>query len=62
MSRARNLFIERRYSEGRAERFTDFASEFVRLQLDVIVVDEHSSGQGSETSDRDDPNCDGVRR
>ena len=23
---------------------------------------KHSSGQGSETSDRDDPNCDGVRR
>jgi putative ABC transport system substrate-binding protein len=33
-----NLSIERRYSEGRAERFTDFASEFVRLQVDVIVV------------------------
>ena len=33
-----NLFIERRYSEGRAERFTDFASEFVRLQVDAIVV------------------------
>jgi putative tryptophan/tyrosine transport system substrate-binding protein len=33
-----NLFIERRYSEGKPERFTDFASEFVRLQVDVIVV------------------------
>lgn len=33
-----NLFIERRYSEGRAERFTDFASEFVRLKVDVIAV------------------------
>jgi putative ABC transport system substrate-binding protein len=33
-----NLFIERRYSEGRAERFTDLASEFVRLQVDAIVV------------------------
>jgi putative ABC transport system substrate-binding protein len=33
-----NLFIERRYSEGRAERFTDFSSEFVRLQVDAIVV------------------------
>jgi putative ABC transport system substrate-binding protein len=33
-----NLFIERRYSEGKAERFTDFASEFVRLPVDAIVV------------------------
>jgi putative tryptophan/tyrosine transport system substrate-binding protein len=33
-----NLFIERRYSEGWAERFTDFASELVRLQVGVIVV------------------------
>lgn len=33
-----NLLIERRYSEGKPERFPDFASEFVRLQVDVIVV------------------------
>ena len=33
-----NLFIERRYSEGKPERFPDFASEVVRLQVDVIVV------------------------
>jgi putative ABC transport system substrate-binding protein len=33
-----NLLIERRFSEGSPERFTDFASEFVRLQVDAIVV------------------------
>jgi putative tryptophan/tyrosine transport system substrate-binding protein len=33
-----NLVIERRYSEGKAERFPDLASEFVRLQVDVIVA------------------------
>jgi len=33
-----NLFIERRYSEGKSERFTDFASELVRLRVDVILV------------------------
>src|SRR5262249_6097627 len=33
-----NLFIERRYSEGKSERFTDFASELVRLRVDAIVV------------------------
>ena len=33
-----NLIIERRYSEGRAERFTEFAAELVRLKVDVVVV------------------------
>jgi len=34
----RNLVIERRYSEGKAERFAEFAAEFVRLKVDVIVA------------------------
>jgi putative ABC transport system substrate-binding protein len=34
-----NLAIERRYSEGRAERLFDLAAELVRLKVDVIVVD-----------------------
>jgi len=34
-----NLIAERRYSEGRAERFPEFAAEFVRLKVDVIVVE-----------------------
>ena len=33
-----NLITERRYSEGRAERFSEFATELVRLKVDVIVV------------------------
>jgi putative tryptophan/tyrosine transport system substrate-binding protein len=33
-----NLIIERRYAEGRAERFPEFAAEMVRLNVDVIVV------------------------
>src|SRR2546426_1969250 len=33
-----NLVIERRYSEGRAERFPEFAAELVRLKVDIIVV------------------------
>jgi putative ABC transport system substrate-binding protein len=33
-----NLITERRYSEGRAERFAEFATELVRLKVDVIVV------------------------
>ena len=33
-----NLAVERRYSEGRAERFTEFAAELVRLKVDIIIV------------------------
>jgi putative ABC transport system substrate-binding protein len=35
----RNIAIERRYSEGRAEPTLDLATELVRLKVDVIVVD-----------------------
>ena len=34
----RNLVVERRYAEGRAERFEEFATEMVRLKVDIIVV------------------------
>lgn len=33
-----NLIVERRYAQGRAERFPEFAAEMVRLNVDVIVV------------------------
>jgi ABC-type uncharacterized transport system substrate-binding protein len=33
-----NIVIERRYAEGRAERFQEFAAEMVRLKVDIIVV------------------------
>jgi putative ABC transport system substrate-binding protein len=33
-----NLVIEWRYSEGKAERFTDLAAELVRLHVDLIVA------------------------
>src|SRR5262249_46461262 len=33
-----NLVVERRYSEGRAERFPEFAAALARLSLDIIVV------------------------
>jgi putative ABC transport system substrate-binding protein len=35
----RNLVIERRFSEGKAERFPEFAAEMVRLMVDIIIVD-----------------------
>jgi putative ABC transport system substrate-binding protein len=34
----RNLIVERRYAEGHAERFPEFAAEMVRLKVDIIVV------------------------
>src|SRR5262245_49541950 len=33
-----NIIIERRYAEGRADRFQEFAAEMVRLKVDIIVV------------------------
>jgi putative ABC transport system substrate-binding protein len=33
-----NIIIERRYAEGRVERFQEFAAEMVRLKVDVIIV------------------------
>jgi putative tryptophan/tyrosine transport system substrate-binding protein len=34
----RNLIVERRYAQGQAERFKEFAAEMVRLNVDVVVV------------------------
>jgi putative tryptophan/tyrosine transport system substrate-binding protein len=33
-----NIIIERRYAEGRAERFQEFAAEMVRLKADLIIT------------------------
>jgi putative ABC transport system substrate-binding protein len=37
-SEGRNLVFEHRFSEGKAERFPEFAAEMVRLRVDVIIV------------------------
>jgi putative tryptophan/tyrosine transport system substrate-binding protein len=34
----RNIVFERRFSEGKAERFPEFAVEMVRLKVDIIIV------------------------
>src|SRR5262249_52123196 len=34
----RNLIVERRYAQGQAKRFKEFAAEMVRLNVDVIIV------------------------
>jgi putative tryptophan/tyrosine transport system substrate-binding protein len=33
-----NLIVERRYAQGNAERFKEFAQEMVRLSVDAIIV------------------------
>jgi ABC-type uncharacterized transport system substrate-binding protein len=33
-----NIIVERRFAEGRAERFQEFAREMVQLKADVIIV------------------------
>src|SRR6516162_8937365 len=33
-----NITIERRYAEGKTERFQEFAAEMVRLNADVIIT------------------------
>jgi putative ABC transport system substrate-binding protein len=42
-SRGRTVAIEYRWAEGRNERFTEIANEFVRLKVDAIVT----SGAGA---------------
>ena len=37
-SAGQNLVFERRFSEGNAERFPEFAAEMVRLSVDCIIV------------------------
>jgi hypothetical protein len=37
--RSQNIGIERRHSEGKAERLADLATALVRLKVDLIVVD-----------------------
>ena len=34
----RTIAIEYRWAEGRPERYAEFAAEFVRLKVDVIVT------------------------
>jgi putative ABC transport system substrate-binding protein len=37
-SEGRNLIFERRFSEGNAERFPEFAAEMVQLRVDLVIA------------------------
>jgi putative tryptophan/tyrosine transport system substrate-binding protein len=44
----RNLIVERRYAEGHADRFQEFADELVRLKVDLIVVVTTPAGMAAK--------------
>ena len=54
----RNLIVERRYAEGRAERFQEFAAEMVRLNVDHNRCRHNARGPCHQESDHD--HSDGV--
>jgi len=41
----RNIVFERRYAEGRVERFDDLATELARLRVDVVVAASHPASE-----------------
>jgi putative ABC transport system substrate-binding protein len=44
----KNILIEYRYAEGKLDRLNEFAAEFVRLKLDVIVTAAPSSTRAAK--------------
>src|SRR4030095_5134960 len=51
----RNLFIEYRSADGRAERFPDLASELVRLKVDLIVTRGTPAARAAKNATGDIP-------
>ena len=51
----RNIIIERRYAEGRAERLPDLAAELVRLKVDVIVAAGAAATQAAKNATKTIP-------
>jgi putative ABC transport system substrate-binding protein len=45
----KNIVIEYRYAEGKLDRLKDFAAEFVRLKVDVIVTAAPSSTRAAKS-------------
>src|SRR5512134_2755871 len=51
----RNLLIEWRWAEGKAERLPDFAAELVRLNVDLIVAPQPESALAAKNATRTIP-------
>ena len=43
-----NIVVERRYADGKAERYRELAAELVRLKVDVIVADGRPATQAAK--------------
>ena len=50
-----NTVIDWRWAEGRADRFSDFAAELVRLKADVIVASNNAAVQAAQRSTKTIP-------
>ena len=46
----RNMVVEYRWTEGRQERFADFAAELVHLKIDVIVTWGHAAARAARNA------------
>ena len=44
----KNLSVDWRFSEGRPDRYADFAAEFVRLKVDVMVTFENAGTRAAK--------------
>jgi putative ABC transport system substrate-binding protein len=50
-----NLIVERRYAQGDAERFKDFAAEMVKLNVDAIIVVTTPAGMAAKNATKTIP-------
>jgi putative ABC transport system substrate-binding protein len=51
----KNLIVERRYAEGNAERFKEFAVEMVQLNVDAIIVVTTPAGMAARNATKTIP-------
>jgi ABC-type uncharacterized transport system substrate-binding protein len=57
----KNIVIEYRWAEGKAEKLPDLADELVRLKVDVIVTAGPAATRSGSTGNFYDSDCHGVR-
>jgi putative ABC transport system substrate-binding protein len=50
-----NIVFQRRYAEGRVERFEELAMELARLRLDVVVAASHPAAFAARNAMSDTP-------
>jgi hypothetical protein len=53
----KNIVIERRFAEGRLDRYADLVTELLRLEMDVLVTSAEEAA-GRETGHDEDSHCD----